>query len=152
LLLGEHHVEVECPYAQFDGSAGAVELLCLIDVVVDVLELRVRSRCLLEVYAVLSVHVQASTLITANLGCSKYPRGCTLHYIGLRQPIQLELTLLIDEASSLLVWHLPDEVAWPDGRHLIELDTVMIIDEVHKAVGVLQVRLSIQILRLCCSS
>ena len=75
MLLGEHHVEVECPYAQFDGSAGAVELLRLIDVVIDVLELRVRSRCLLEVDAVLSVDLEASALITATLSHSKHPRG-----------------------------------------------------------------------------
>ena len=66
-----------------------------------------------------------------------------------RHPIQLELTLLIYEASSLLVWHLPDEVAWPDGRHLVKLAAIVIVDEVHEAVRVLQICLSIHILKLC---
>lgn len=132
LFFGQHHVEVECSNAQLDRSAGPIELFGLIDVVVQVLELGVRSRGFHEVHTVLLVDPE-STALRLGLRCS--PRAeVAIHF---RQAIQLKLTLLVNEASSLFVRHLPNEIARPDRRHLVQLATVVIVNVVDKAVRIL---------------
>lgn len=139
LLFGEHHVEVERTDTELHRIAGAVELLRLIYVVIKMFKLGVRSVRLLEFGTLLFINEESTSLavIIWLCGCTrpKHPGVVAIWYF--RQTIELKLALLIDKTSSLLERHLPDEVAWADGRHLVKLTPVVVVDEVDQTVGVL---------------
>ena len=112
VLVGQHHVEVQRANAQLHGATGAPELFVVVDEVVNVFEVGVGACSLLE-------------LVGALFLGDPEPMISLLQHLG--HSLYLLQILILHEAFTFLVRHLPDNFAWSEWLLLRALLTTLLL-------------------------